>query len=273
MNKLNTSFNAAVPVDWDDFAWMQDGIRDALYGLLSAFGIDPDESFILSGCAVTVGPTSATAAAGYLSLNGEILKVEAQTISYDGSSPLVWRLSETNDSKGAESDSNGNTVQCYQKRVAVLYQASSYTGEMAYDANTLMELIESVLGLNTGWTTVPYNAAYFTGTNLVLDSTKTSLYYKVIGKTMHIGYSIGITSMDQGVVTIDVASATGYSIVKQIYGSAILKESSNNGPLLVTADNAIPQLNHLVFTTYNEQIPVLSSGVIYGQITIEVLPV
>lgn len=270
MNKLKTIFTAGVPFEWDDLAWMQDSIRDAFYGLLSSLGIDPEDSFILSGCQVTIGPSSASTTDGYISLSGEILKVSAHSIAYDGSSPVVWRLQETDDLSGSETDSNGSTVQCYQKRVAVLVQASSYTNEMPYNALNLIDKINELTGVSDGWTSVPYNAAYFSGTNLVMDGANTKLYYKVIGKTMHIAFTLSVTSMDSSTLDINLAAATGYSITKSLQATAIRKMSANNGPVLAMALSSNPYANYIKLTEYAGNLAALSSAVIYGQMTLEV---
>jgi len=269
MNKLKTLYAAGVDFNWDDLAWMQDATRDALYGILSTFGIDPDESFIFSGCVVTIGPSSASTTAGYISLNGEILKVEAHSISYDGSSPVVWRIQETDDASGTEQDSNGNTVECYQKRVAVLYQASSYTNEMAYNADSLINVISAHLELSTAWTEIPYNASYFSGTNLVMDGTNTKIFYKRIGSTMHLSFRLSVTSMDSSILTFSLAAATGYKSPDYFRPAAgIRKMSGNDGPILIMS-----YVSAIRFTEYNADLPALTSAYLYGQMTLEVEPV
>lgn len=268
MNKLKTSYPAGVDFNWDDLAWMQDATRDAFYGLLSAFGIDPDESFILSGCAVTIGPSSASTTAGYIALSGEIYKVSAHSIVYDGSSPVVWRLQETDDATGTETDSTGSTVECYQKRVAVLYQASSYTSEMPYNAQTLQEVISEQLNINTEWVTVPYNAAYFTGTSLVMNSTNTKLYYKVIGRTLIFSFVLSVTSMDSSLLEINFDLITGKKITKQVYATGTRQMSGNNGPVHILTQ--VDPINNVLISEYGAVLAALSLATITGEIILEV---
>lgn len=268
MNKLKTTYPAGVDFNWDDLAWMQDATRDAIYGLLSAFGIDPDESFILSGCAVTIGPSSATTTAGYISLNGEILKVEAHSIAYDGSSPVVWRLQETDDPTGTETDSASNTVECYQKRVAILYQASSYTNEMPYNADNLSVVIGEKLDIYTEWTALPFNSAYFSGANLTMGGT-TTIYYKVLGKTMIIAFNLAVTSMDASTLTFLLSAATGYKCTKAINSIATLRQSAGNQVVYVNgAGDSTP--GNIIFSDYGSSLPALATARIDGQIIIEV---
>jgi hypothetical protein len=258
MNKLKTTFSAGVDFNWDDLAWLQDATRDAFYGLLSAFGIDPDESFILSGCVVTLGPTSASTTAGYISLNGEILKVEAHSIAYDGSSPVVWRLSETDDATGTEQDSTGATVQCYQKRVAVLFQALSYTSEMPYNADNLLERI------NGEWTSVTPSTTFISGSSLSIGGG--TFYYKIMGKTMLISFDLTIT-MDASILQIDIETATGKTIAKAMAGSII----SDKGAKLWRSFIASPYEDVIVISEYNTgAMEAFSNGKLYGQMIIEI---
>jgi len=270
MNKLKTTFTAGVPFDWDDIDWMQESTRKALYGLLSAYGIDPEDSLIISGCNVTIGPSVAITSAGYIMLNGEVLEVEAHSITYDNSSPVVWRLLESDDVTGAEVDSTGATVQCYQKRVAVLYQATSYTGEMPYNADRLADIITTIRNLIDDWVSVAFSATYFTGTNLTLNSTTTKLQYKIIGSTMIFSFIIGVTSMDSSVLKIDVAAATNYQITKNIQNAAIQVMTANNGPLLAMAVGSGPYKNLILLTEYEGVLDALTSATIYGEIIMEV---
>lgn len=76
-------------VSIEDLNYSQEATREAFYGLLSGFGINPNKSFILSGCEATLtdwnNPTKVgdniAITEGYISLNGEILKVDAQNIN------------------------------------------------------------------------------------------------------------------------------------------------------------------------------------------------
>jgi hypothetical protein len=270
MNKLKTSFSAGVDFNWDDLDWMQAAVRDALYGFLGAFGIDPEDSFILSGCEVTLGPDSASTTAGYLALNGEICKVEAHSITYDGESDVIWVLGETDDPSGTETDSNGNTVQCYQKRVARLQVASSYDGAMPYYAPTLIQVIATELGLDTSWTSIPFNATYFGGTSLVMNGSGTKIYYKVVGNTMTINFTLSVTSMDASTLTFNLAAATGYKILKTMNAAGILSMTDNNGPVLIKAIENLPYSSLVHFTKYGNSLDNLASATISGQIILEV---
>jgi hypothetical protein len=77
-----------------DFAFMQDSYGDAFTGTLSALG-----NCILSGCELTVTPNGGNfdiaITDGYLSLNGEVVKVDAHNIIDIAFSDLKFHVTES----------------------------------------------------------------------------------------------------------------------------------------------------------------------------------
>lgn len=72
MKKLNT-FTGGHPLRLDDIAHLQDGIIDALKGVVNGLGAN-NQAFVLQGCTF---PTPTTIAAGYIYWNGEVYPVDA----------------------------------------------------------------------------------------------------------------------------------------------------------------------------------------------------
>ncbi len=148
MNKLITTFNAGIGFEWDDFRFEQAAVRDAFYALLSAFGITPDQSFIISGCTVSgVAPTQSYAP-GYIALNGEILFVPggALPVVVNPGDFLYWDIDVSYDPAGFEMFENGTSGDTYQVRTASVKvgQPSTY---MPFAADVLPQRI-SRLALN-----------------------------------------------------------------------------------------------------------------------------
>jgi hypothetical protein len=75
MNKVITTFLGGHPFTLDDIRYNDDAYRDAFNNILGAFGTN----LIVSGCAVN----DTNISAGYVSLNGELLKVDAHTRTGD----------------------------------------------------------------------------------------------------------------------------------------------------------------------------------------------
>lgn len=126
--------------------FLQDGITDALKGVLSSFS---DQSLAssgvkLSGCEVTVAGDVYSITAGYIYLKGEVLRVNAHTLDSEGST--VWLDVEQTDydsSSPAKVD-DGSTHQTRQRRVGKLTKGSSVPDDrMAYNAPYLQTAIRN----------------------------------------------------------------------------------------------------------------------------------
>lgn len=77
MKKLNT-FTGGHPLRLDDIAHLQDGVIDALKGVVNGLGAN-NQNLILQGC-VTSGFAPISLSAGYIYFNGEVYPVDAQTL-------------------------------------------------------------------------------------------------------------------------------------------------------------------------------------------------
>lgn len=120
MNKFITTDNGGLPIQLDDFRFIDDSVRNAFKGLISAFGINPDESFILSGAGSTLNGPNYDIAAGYICLNGEVLEVEAHSIptTLGPGEAHVWRLKTTFDPAGLKTFESTLSFDTYEIRQA-----------------------------------------------------------------------------------------------------------------------------------------------------------
>lgn len=138
MNKLKSN-TGGWPLELEDLDFNDAAIREAFYGLLSAFGIDPQDSFILSGC----DQSGANYNGGYISLNGEILKVVGDTIPIlAGLEVLYWDFDVTYDTAGREQFENGSTIDTYEVRRGILKKGTPSVGTyMPFAAPTIFEVM------------------------------------------------------------------------------------------------------------------------------------
>jgi hypothetical protein len=147
MNKLITTVLGGMPLDLDDISFFQDAIREAFYGLVSAFGISPTDSFILSGCVLVPDPVpgpSMHLTAGYIAYNGEIWKVDAVN-GLDSSIPYYWIPdSPVYDPTGLETFENGSTNNTYEVRKMKLVSGTPPAQYMPSDAPTLASKIIAI---------------------------------------------------------------------------------------------------------------------------------
>ena len=155
MNNLKTNFTAPVPIEWDDIEWMQQAFKDSFNSLISGIG----DTFIISGCEVTEpGGDILNVAAGWVAIDGEILKVAAQSIDLSGGGSAQYLLEEVDDPTGSESDLDGNTVECYQVRRAKLVSAG---GSLSAFGDKLSDKFKSlVFDSETSWTQATLGANF-----------------------------------------------------------------------------------------------------------------
>jgi len=127
MNKLKTDNVGGVSFEWDDWRWEQEAVREAFFGLVSAWGTDPDDSFIISGCGATLNGLNYDIDAGFISLNGEIFKVNAHSVvaALGVGAVHFWEQIVTYDPTGLEATKNAGTVDTYEIRTAVVQNATA----------------------------------------------------------------------------------------------------------------------------------------------------
>ena len=82
MKKIITDNPGGFPLSGNDPMWLQEGYAEAIYGIMTAFGIGNDESFILSGCTRALNGANVDYAAGWMVIRGEIFEFPAQTIPF-----------------------------------------------------------------------------------------------------------------------------------------------------------------------------------------------
>jgi hypothetical protein len=121
MNKLLTDQTGGFDFFLDDLRYLDNALRDALTNVLRAFG----DNFIIQGCDVV----GANISAGYLMLNGEVIKVDAHAKTGD-----YYSTSITYDPAGLKTFKNGQAHNTYEKKRAV---CDSGAGLLRYDGAKL----------------------------------------------------------------------------------------------------------------------------------------
>ena len=201
MNKLKTNNLGGVSFDWDDWRWEQDGVKEAFFGLVSAWGIDPADSFIISGCESTLNGLNYDIAAGFVALNGEIYKVDAHSVavSLTAGNTHFWQENISFDPAGLEATKNAGTVNTYEIRRAVVVNGTIPVPTfMPMLAETIHKRIaDSVKPFFGEWTTidlsgssdvVQHDAIGGTGNDIALVTAPQSgsyIRYNIVGKVIH----------------------------------------------------------------------------------------
>ena len=123
---------------------------------MSAFGATAPTSFRLSGCIVTQNGTTYTTTAGYICLNGEVLKVDAHSVTIPFLHTAKWDLDVSYDISGNEQFFDTTSHDTYQIRRGKLFSTVSTIPitYMPYNARYLSDIITSMNPIEAAWQNV-----------------------------------------------------------------------------------------------------------------------
>ncbi len=119
MNTINNNHQGGVPVVLDDFRFTDAAYREAFYGLLSAIGVSPSNTFKISGVNRTVAAGVVTVSEGYVSIEGEICKFPQIQYPVPTMGQVEYFVIETTyDPNGDVQTESGTPIQLYEVRRA-----------------------------------------------------------------------------------------------------------------------------------------------------------
>lgn len=111
----------------DDLGYFQTNIKTAIEAYLSRFTA-VRSNFVYSGCQIVFDSLNneINCSEGWVIVNGELLECEAHSVSPPTlETTYTWVLEETDDPAGAKINDDGNTIQAYKKRRAILQEIAS----------------------------------------------------------------------------------------------------------------------------------------------------
>ena len=202
MNKFTTTDVGGLPIVLDDFRFIDDSVREAFFGIVTAWGVTNEESYILSGCEITLG-VNISVAAGYVVIQGEVYKFNAQSIT--GTAPsgeeVTFVPSTAFDSAGNKTFDSGGTFDTYQLRTAALqYNIIAATNFKLFAALTIHEKIAALSAPTLGaWVNIDLNAS---ADVVQIDAGATEvapvqapqagsfLKYNIVGKTVNVVFAV-----------------------------------------------------------------------------------
>jgi len=137
VDRIITIDTGGFPVKLDDYRFFDAAYRDSINNLLQGFGTN----FIIDGCTVSGGLVSA----GYIMLNGEILKVDEHLMQGNG----YFQKLTTFDPNGLKEFNNGNVYNTYEVNRGI---AIANTGTLSISGPRLSDLLllKSVTGTTKG---------------------------------------------------------------------------------------------------------------------------
>lgn len=147
MNKLKTTGLGGFPVVLDDFRWMDAGYRDGFYGLLAAFGVEDDQSFVIVGCERSVDDGTVTVSPGYVSINGEVCFFPEQTYDEPTTETEFFEVAVSYDAEGLKTFQDASEQDTYEIRRAKISISDTPPIEHTnfLEVQTIMEIIHDLL--------------------------------------------------------------------------------------------------------------------------------
>ncbi len=167
---LGIEAHGGLKIKLNDFCWIDESVREVLYGIISAFGVLPADSFKLSGCVVTItSPDNYACTAGYVCHKGEVYKVDAHTFAAVGISgdPIAFLdIDITNDANGYRAFDDmtmHDTYEIRKMKLACLDDLNpAIADKMAITAPYLDEvIINKIAAKDSGWQNVVFEGDWF----------------------------------------------------------------------------------------------------------------
>ena len=201
MNSLVTDINGGYPWVLDDFRWHHDAERAALQGLIKGLALESDNCRLHGVLGNYLDPDWQFTE-GHLLIDGEIIKVDAQTVPDPdlGFDYYHVVITETFDPAGDKSLEDGGTGNAYKQRRGTIQTGNfpigsdkvitlSGTGSNE-NFKSLPNLInESIGDWGAAWTSVGY--ASLTPVSANINSiTGGAIRYKHIGRVIHLNVDV-----------------------------------------------------------------------------------
>lgn len=241
MNKLLTP-NGGMPLDGDDFQWIQDGLLEAFRGSLW-WAIAGGENQIIRGCEITLVGLDASITAGFAVIGGEVCYVPAHTETVSSLAGSSLKIDESYDATGLEVFADSVSRDTYAIRRALISDGLNSGDEIVLDSPGRIYYDQAFADgdLENGWLTSGTNtvrARLFNGevslegaitagdTNLTL-ITLPAIFRPLKQRVCVIGNSdvdtflIAVVQTDGQVIAINSGSQVTYSAGKSLFLDAI----------------------------------------------------
>jgi hypothetical protein len=242
MNSLKTDILGGFPWVLDDFRWHHDATREALTSIIKGLNFE-GTNCRLSGVVGSYNGTTWDWSEGYLFIDGEIVKVDAQTglDDYDvGFDYFYVTIDESFDAAGTKSLQDGGTGDAYKVRRGIIN--SGGTNPVGADLKITTSSIGSgdlfpflhqvILNSNTSfsssWSTVTAATLDALSHTNIASIDSGSIRYKQVGTVMFIE---GFLTCDLGGgasnLEIELPSALDFSMDYQVWGIAQIGSSTS----------------------------------------------
>lgn len=180
MNKLKTTDLGGFRLRSNDFRWQQNANEMAFKSILNS--VDNSKTIILSGCVITGITPALSISSGYVSIEGEVIFVPAQSFTVPTLPDVAYLEVQTSwDPTGLKVFKNSIAHDTYEIRTAVVT-----TGVLPVNRTNILELktiIQSIGELLSGssWITLPgasYDAVSPAGPAMIMKDNMGFVHFK-----------------------------------------------------------------------------------------------
>lgn len=215
MDSLKTDILGGFPWVLDDFRWHHDATREAITEIVHGLNLE-GLNCKLQGVIPTFNGVTYDITAGYLFVDGEIVKYDAQnglaTPAGGGFDYYFVTISETFDAAGNKALEDGGTADAYKVRRAVVNEGGIFPvgGDLVFDVKegaddfpTLPSVINRVLGFSDAWNLVSaatLDALAHTGLDAVVSG---AIRWKKAGRVMFTEWDL-IIDFDATVASFEI---------------------------------------------------------------------
>jgi len=116
MKRLLTNPDGGFPLTLSDFRWITAGLFESTLGIVSTV-CNPENVVILSGCERSIVGTTVTVTAGWITIGGEVFRVNEHTFENATSLQEFWSFDELFDPEGLKVYANSVSHDTYSEKV------------------------------------------------------------------------------------------------------------------------------------------------------------
>lgn len=226
MERIDFSQYDLQGITLQDFDFMQNAYKDSFNGLSTGIG----NSYILSGCSLSITIPSAvdvSCTAGYIVLDGEVVKVDAFTVTVPTLGDVKWKVEESTTLPSPSLFGDSSLRDVHFKRRAIIDATGTIS---AFAITTAQNLIKDIANPSNSTVPLTLSSEWEPGAAPVVNPC-----YRIDGKTCHLLGDIRYKVSSPPVPTIPfsaLVAGAGLPLTSVLIGTIAYDwDSINNVPI------------------------------------------
>lgn len=237
MNKINYGTNGGMPITQDHLAFMQDGVTEAIKGLLLGLATSGAKGYILRGCTTYASGGNLWINEGYCVIqfanNAEIFYVPNHDLGVPSNTTgLYWKLVETNAAPSPVTFKDQSSQNIHKQRRLTLATTTTNFYPLYSETPALIDHLGERLGaIDTVYQVGNANAAAWQNGNGGL-----LRYYKDKLGNVHLFGYIEPTTVDSPILTMPAGFRPGYIIYQNVVAKELIGVATESKVLQLSTD-------------------------------------